>query len=201
MPTPGIDDLDAALRALEETVAAQAGMLLDLENSPERALLDPAPLRGVTRAEALAMIAVLADVWRAFAALRDVAEAGRSLRGRRARLDARSLAELTALLYGPSVPEILPMVGINPVPAIPMVGTSPIGGIQPIAAIRQVPAHSGRRVAPAELARRVDSAIAAARARMRLILGVRNAVLAEVAAASRTVTRTGALAARLGFNS
>lgn len=198
MPSPGIDDLDAALRALEEAVTARAGVLLDLEDSPERALLDPASLSGVTRAEALAVIAVLADVWQAFAALRDVAEAARSLRGRRSRVDARTLAELTALLYGPSVPDILPQAKILPAPRI-----GPVAQIRPIAEIGPVPARYGParagQVHPTELARRMDAAVAAVGGRMRLILGVRNAVLAEIAAGSRTVAETSVLAARLGL--
>ncbi|CAI7978297.1 conserved hypothetical protein [Frankia sp. Hr75.2] len=204
MPSPGTDDLDAALRALEETVAAQAGVLLDLENSPERALLDPAPLSGVTRAEALAVIAVLADVWRAYAALRDVTEAARSLRGRRSRVDARTLTELTALLYGPSVPDILPQTKILPAPEIgPVAQIRRVAQIRPIAEIgpervRPEQVRSGQ-VHPAELARRVDAAVAAVRGRMRLILGVRNALLAEIAAGSRAVAETSVLAARLGL--
>ncbi|ABW09837.1 hypothetical protein Franean1_0371 [Parafrankia sp. EAN1pec] len=201
MPSPGTDDLDAALRALEETVAAQAGVLLDLENSPERALLDPAPLSGVTRAEALAVIAVLADVWRAYAALRDVTEAARSLRGRRSRVDARTLTELTALLYGPSVPDILPQTKILPAPEIGPVPArhrpERAGQAHP-EWVRPEQVRSGQ-VRPAELARRVDAAVAAVRGRMRLILGVRNALLAEIAAGGRAVAETSVLAARLGL--
>ncbi|WP_445548727.1 protein phosphatase 2C domain-containing protein [Frankia sp. CiP1_Cm_nod2] len=101
--------IDRTLAALSEAAASQAAALIALENAPERALLVPDRLTGGTRRRATTALNTLADAWHWYGILNDLVGRARALRGDRARLDARTIDELDALLHGP-----MPRRGVRP---------------------------------------------------------------------------------------
>ncbi len=101
--------IDQTLALLSDAVASQAAVLMELENAPERALLVPDRLTGGTRQRASATLSTLADAWHWYGILIDLVERARAVRGDKARVDARTIDELDALLHNP-----LTHLGIRP---------------------------------------------------------------------------------------
>lgn len=99
------DDLDQTLTRLRAALSSQATVLLDIEASPGRALLDPARLTGRSASLASDTLGRLVQAWRAYAVLKHLLGQAGELRGQR--LDGRRRAELAELLHGYSVPEVL----------------------------------------------------------------------------------------------
>ncbi|WP_131771154.1 hypothetical protein [Candidatus Protofrankia californiensis] len=101
--------IDRTLALLSDAVASQAAVLMELENAPERALLVPDRLTGSTHQRATAALSALADAWHWYGILTDLVERARAIRGDKARVDARTIDELDALLHNP-----LTHLGIRP---------------------------------------------------------------------------------------
>jgi hypothetical protein len=197
-----IEEIDASLTMLSGAVAAQANILLEVEHSPGRALLDPTELTGLTRRRVTEMLAVLADIWQAYAALKDVVDRSRTLRGRRGRADGRLLAELESLLHGPSVPAVLPPVGVRQAEhrwAGAVKGGAVKTGVQPAEPLSAEPLSAGW-IRPDELARRLDHRLGAVRAELATVLGIWNRQLAVAAEAQQSLADIDRVAFRLGLD-
>jgi hypothetical protein len=95
--------LDAALSRFRQASDLIRTNLVDLERDPHRALLDAAPLTGLTAARWAEATQTWAELWRAFSSLDALLERAQAERGRRHRIPPLRRAALAALLTGPSI--------------------------------------------------------------------------------------------------
>jgi hypothetical protein len=96
-------DLDQALERLRAASARAGANLLELDQSPSRALLAAARLEGLSAERWADAEEALAGLFQSYAALSAVIEAAVSARGTGATVPAPRRAELEQLLLGPSV--------------------------------------------------------------------------------------------------
>jgi hypothetical protein len=96
-------DLDEALQRLRTATDRAGANLLELDQSPSRALLAAARLEGVSAERWLAAEEALAGLFQSYAALSAVVEAAVATRGSGPTVPGSRRAELEQLLLGPSV--------------------------------------------------------------------------------------------------
>ena len=96
-------EVDATLARFGAAIDVMTANLLDLEADPTNKLLDPVALAGTTATQVAAARQTLASLWDHFAAFKEVVARARTLRGDGPRVPPARLAELEALLHGPSV--------------------------------------------------------------------------------------------------
>ncbi|MGH9126512.1 MAG: hypothetical protein ACRDZ8_17560 [Acidimicrobiales bacterium] len=95
--------IDRHLAQLRTTVDAMSTNLVDLENDPTRTRLDQAALTGTTAEQWAQAKANLTSLWSWFSLLNDTIQHATTLRGTKGRLDPATLAQLDAMVNGPSI--------------------------------------------------------------------------------------------------
>jgi hypothetical protein len=96
-------ELDAELERLTAAAAAVSANLLDLEQAPARALLDAGTLRGETARQWQGAERALAEIFRGYTALSELLARAAQCRDDRGKTPTVRVAELTAMLTGPSI--------------------------------------------------------------------------------------------------
>jgi hypothetical protein len=98
-----VSDLDQALERLRAATDRAGANLLELDQSPSRALLDAARLEGLSAERWAEAEDALAGLFQSYAALSALVEAAVATRGSSRTVPASRRAELEQLLLGPSV--------------------------------------------------------------------------------------------------
>jgi hypothetical protein len=96
-------ELDTHLARLREAAARVGANLIELEQAPTTALLEAADLAGETAVRWTRARLALAQLFTSYASLVSVLDAATTVRGARSTLAPSKVAELTALLLGPSI--------------------------------------------------------------------------------------------------
>jgi hypothetical protein len=96
-------DFDRELQRLRDAAARIGANLLELDQDPNRSLLETASLEGGTAARWEAARDALAGLFQSFAALTSLLDRATARRGTRSSVPASREAELSALLQGPSI--------------------------------------------------------------------------------------------------
>jgi hypothetical protein len=98
-----LDEIDQTLSGLRQSAEMMAANLFELDNDPNRKLLDQGPLSGLTAVRWEEANEALARLWQWFTWYKETLDRAVQLRGTKGRLDAQRLAELEQLLTGPSI--------------------------------------------------------------------------------------------------
>jgi hypothetical protein len=98
-----IEEVDPTLDRLRSAAESVSANLLEIEIDPNRKLLDATTLVGDSAAQWAAASAKLAQLWQWYALLDALLDRAVQLRGTRARPSTKQLADLGALLEGPSI--------------------------------------------------------------------------------------------------
>ncbi|HSS09439.1 MAG TPA: hypothetical protein VLL25_06115 [Acidimicrobiales bacterium] len=100
---PTLDQIDQTLGRLSQASERMTANLFELENDPNRKLLDQASLAGVTAERWREASKSLAQLWQWFTQFKQLVDQATQLRGPRPRVDATRLAQLDQLVNGPSI--------------------------------------------------------------------------------------------------
>lgn len=95
--------MDAALAQFNRAIDVMTANLFELENDPNRKVLEGASLTGITASRWAEARQSLAQLWQWFTMFKDLVERASTLRGTRGRPGPAQLAELDRLLGGPSI--------------------------------------------------------------------------------------------------
>jgi hypothetical protein len=98
-----LDEIDRTLAGFRQAINVMTANLFEMENDPNRKVLDQAALTGVTATKWGEASRSLAQLWQWFTQFQDVVERATTLRGSKGRVNSPQLAQLDQLLGGPSV--------------------------------------------------------------------------------------------------
>jgi hypothetical protein len=98
-----LDEIDRTLAGFRQAIAVMTANLFELENDPNRKVLDQAALTGVTAERWGGAGRSLAQLWQWFTQFKDVVERAATMRGSKGRINPAQLAQVDQLLGGPSI--------------------------------------------------------------------------------------------------